>query len=79
MRSVFLDYDTVSFNDDLSPATLAGIAPNLSLRHHTAQESVAASIEGAAIVLVNKLRLDRAAHGADAHAQADRIGSHWNE
>ncbi len=61
MRSVFLDYDTVSFNDDLSPATLAGIAPDLSLRPHTAQESVAETIEGAAIVLVNKLRLDRAA------------------
>ena len=61
MRSVFLDYDTVSFNDDLTPATLAGIAPDLSLRPHTAQESVAETIDGAAIVLVNKLRLDRAA------------------
>ena len=79
MHSVFLDYDTVSFNDDLSPATLAGIAPNLSLRPHTAQECVAETIEGAAIVLVNKLRAGPCRDAANAHAQADRIGSHRNE
>ena len=60
MRSVFLDYDTVSRNGDLDPASLMQAAPGLQLRPHTAQEDVAATMHGATVVMVNKLRIDRA-------------------
>jgi glycerate dehydrogenase len=61
MRSVFLDYATVSYGGDLDPARLLATLPGLELRAHTPQESVAATIADAGIVLVNKLRLERAA------------------
>jgi glycerate dehydrogenase len=57
MNSLFLDYATVSFNGDLDPAALQRAMPQLELRPHTAQADVAATITGAEIVLVNKLRL----------------------
>jgi glycerate dehydrogenase len=60
MRSVFLDYDTVSFNGDLDPSSLIRAAPALELLPHTAQEDVTATMHGAAVVMVNKLRIDRA-------------------
>jgi glycerate dehydrogenase len=60
MRSVFLDYATVSYGGDLDPARLLATLPGLELRAHTPQESVAATIADAGIVLVNKLRLERA-------------------
>ena len=59
MRAIFLDYATVSFNDDLDPAVLRHAMPQLELRAQTAQAEVAAAIDGAEIVLVNKLRLTR--------------------
>jgi len=59
MRAIFLDYATVSFNDDLDPAGLRHAMPQLELRPQTAQAEVAAAIDGAEIVLVNKLRLTR--------------------
>jgi len=59
MRATFLDYATVSFNDDLDPAGLRHAMPQLELRPQTAQADVAAAIDGAEIVLVNKLRLTR--------------------
>jgi len=59
MRSIFLDYDTVSFNGDLDPAALRRAMPQLELRPNTAQAEVAGAIAGADIVLVNKLRLTR--------------------
>jgi glycerate dehydrogenase len=60
MRSVFIDYATVSHNGDLDPARLRTVLPGLELREHTAQEAVASAIADAEVVLVNKLRLDRA-------------------
>jgi glycerate dehydrogenase len=60
MRSVFLDYDTVSFNGDLDPSSLLHTAPGLEILPHTAQEDVAAAVEGATVVMLNKLRIDRA-------------------
>jgi glycerate dehydrogenase len=60
MRSIFLDYATVSFNGDLDPAALRRTMPQLEIRSHTAQADVADAITGAAVVLVNKLRLTRA-------------------
>ena len=60
MRSIFLDYDTVAFRDDLDPAALHRAMPGLELRPHTAQAELAEAIAGAEIVLLNKLRLDRA-------------------
>jgi len=59
MRSVFLDYATVSCNDNLDPSALRLAMPDLELRPHTAQDQVAAAIAGAEVVLVNKLRITR--------------------
>jgi glycerate dehydrogenase len=59
MSSVFLDYATVSFRDDLDPAALRRAMPTLELRPHTAQDQVAAVIAGAEVVLLNKLRVTR--------------------
>jgi glycerate dehydrogenase len=60
MRSLFLDYASVSINDDLDPAALRRAMPQLEMHNDTAQVDVADSIAGAEIVLVNKLRLTRA-------------------
>jgi glycerate dehydrogenase len=59
MHAIFLDYATVSFNGDLDPAALRRALPQIELRPHTAQASVAAVIAGAEVVLVNKLQLTR--------------------
>jgi glycerate dehydrogenase len=59
MRSIFLDYATVSFRGDLDPAALRRALPGVELREHTAQAEVADAIAGAEAVLVNKLRLTR--------------------
>jgi glycerate dehydrogenase len=59
MRSIFLDYATVSFNDDLDPAALRRAMANLELRPSTAQDQVAEVIAGAEVVLLNKLRVTR--------------------
>ncbi len=61
MRSVFLDYATVSFDGDLDPRSLLDALPSLEIRAHTAQDEVAAHLEGAEVVLVNKLRITREA------------------
>jgi glycerate dehydrogenase len=59
MKSIFLDYATVSFNGDLDPVSLHRALPGLELREHTSQPDVAGAIAGAEVVLVNKLRLTR--------------------
>jgi glycerate dehydrogenase len=61
MRTVFLDYATVSFQGDLDPAALQRAMPGLELRGHTAQQDVPAAMSGAGIVLLNKLRISREA------------------
>jgi glycerate dehydrogenase len=61
MRSVFLDYATVSFDGDLDPRSLLDALPGLEIRAHTAQDDVSARLEGAEVVLVNKLRITREA------------------
>ena len=58
MRSVFLDYSTVSVGD-LDPQALQAAAPNLVLREATRQADVADAIAGCEIVLLNKLRMTR--------------------
>jgi glycerate dehydrogenase len=60
MRSIFLDYGTVSRNGDLDPAALCRAMPQLEMRDDTAQGDVADAIADAEIVLLNKLRLSRA-------------------
>lgn len=60
LRAVFLDYGTVSCNADLDPGSLLRVLPNLELRTHTPQEEVAEVIADASVVMLNKLRLDRA-------------------
>ncbi|HMA31537.1 MAG TPA: D-2-hydroxyacid dehydrogenase [Casimicrobiaceae bacterium] len=59
MRAIFLDYATVSFNDDLDPAPLHRVLPGIELRERTRQEDVATRIAGCEIVLLNKLRITR--------------------
>jgi glycerate dehydrogenase len=59
MRSVFLDYATVSFNGDLDPAALHRAMLGLELRDHTAQPDVAGVVAAAEVALVNKLRITR--------------------
>jgi glycerate dehydrogenase len=59
MRSIFLDYATVSFNGDLDPTALLRAMPGLELRDHTAQPDVAEAVAGAEVALVNKLRITR--------------------
>lgn len=59
MRAVFLDYATVSFHDDLDPAPLRRVLPDLELRRHTSQDAVAAAATGAVVVMVNKLGVTR--------------------
>jgi glycerate dehydrogenase len=59
MRSVFLDYATVSFNGDLDPAALRRAMPGLELRDHSTQAEVPEAIAGATIVLLNKLQVTR--------------------
>lgn len=58
MKSVFLDYSTVS-TGDLNPGSLLDAAPALELRDLTRQDDVAKIIDGRAIVLLNKLQLTR--------------------
>jgi glycerate dehydrogenase len=59
MRAVFLDYATVSFNDDLDPSALRRALPDLQLRDNTPQAGVPEAIAGANVVAVNKLRISR--------------------
>jgi len=62
MQAVFLDFDTVSAGDiDVGPLEATGI--ELKLYGVTRDEDIRARIEGAQIVVVNKVRLD-----------ADRLG-----
>lgn len=58
MRSVFLDYATVS-TGDLDPSGLERACPGLALHDATPPEAIAARIDGAAIVLINKARITR--------------------
>ena len=58
MKSVFLDYATVSVGD-LDPTSLLAAAPNLQLRELTRQDEVAKYIDGCEIVLLNKLQMTR--------------------
>jgi glycerate dehydrogenase len=59
VRAVFLDYATVSHHGDLDPSRLERALPDLELRAKTAQVDVARAVAGAAVVLVNKLRIGR--------------------
>ena len=59
--AVFLDYGTVSSQGDLDPSPLLRVMPALELRSNTPQAQVDAVVAGASIVLLNKLRITRAA------------------
>lgn len=59
MKSVFLDFATLS-NGDLDTRTLELAAPGLTLLDAARQEEVAERIAGHAVVMTNKLRIDRA-------------------
>ncbi|MDE1924052.1 MAG: glycerate dehydrogenase [Gammaproteobacteria bacterium] len=59
MRSIFLDYGTVSYGD-LDPSALEAVMPELELRENTLQEAVETVVEEAEVLLLNKLRLSGA-------------------
>ena len=59
MKAVFLDYETVDAGD-LDPSRLLQAIPGLQLLAATRQEDVAARIAGHEVVILNKLRIDRA-------------------
>ena len=59
MKAVFLDYETVDAGD-LDPSRLLRAIPGLQLLAATRQEDVAARIAGHEVVILNKLRIDRA-------------------
>jgi glycerate dehydrogenase len=60
MRAVFLDY--ASFGPgDLDPGSLRQVLPGIELRADTARHELGAQLTDAAIVIVNKIVLDRAA------------------
>lgn len=58
MNAVFLDYETVS-NSDLSVSNLVRLLPTLRFHDSTSASQLAARLEEAEIVLLNKLRLTR--------------------
>lgn len=58
MRSVFLDYATVSAND-LDASGLERACPDLTLYDVTTPDAIAGRIAGVAILLVNKARITR--------------------
>jgi len=60
MRAVFLDFATVSTGADLDPANLLGALPGLELHDRTADGEVDGRIAGAAVVLLNKVQMNRA-------------------
>jgi glycerate dehydrogenase len=59
LRAVFLDFGTVCFRGDLNPGALMQTMPGLELRDHTDQSDVVATLNGANIALLNKLRVGR--------------------
>jgi len=59
LKAVFLDYETVDAGD-LDPSRLLRAIPGLQLLAATRQEDVAARIAGHEVVILNKLRIDRA-------------------
>ena len=60
MRSVFLDFATVSTGRDLDPSKLLAALPGLELHDRTPEAEVDARIAGAAVVLLNKVQMTRA-------------------
>ena len=57
---MFLDYGTVSYADDLDPGALQRVLPGLELRgQRPSSRRCTAVIAGAAVVLLNKLRMTR--------------------
>src|ERR1700690_123145 len=60
MRAVFLDYDTISYSD-LGTASLTRVMPTLRLYDNTADSQLIERIEHAEVVLLNKIKLTRAA------------------
>lgn len=58
MRSIFLDYLTLS-TGDLDPGSLHRAAPNLTLLDAAKQDEVIERIDGHEIVMLNKLRITR--------------------
>jgi len=60
MQAVFLDYETLSYSD-LRTANLTRVLPAIRLYDNTANAELTEHIENAEIVLLNKIKLNRAA------------------
>lgn len=63
MKAVFLDFGTLG-PGDVDPAPLAHLLPGLELHDYTAPEALAGRLDGAGVVLLNKVRLDGTALAA---------------
>jgi glycerate dehydrogenase len=59
VRSVFLDYSTVSWHGDLDPAPLLAVLPGLELHADSDEAALAARLAGTRIVVTNKVALSR--------------------
>ncbi len=59
MKSVFLDYQTVS-NGDLDPQPLQAVLPGIALYDDSDDRQILERVAGAEVVLVNKAIIDRA-------------------
>ncbi|MCZ8131041.1 MAG: D-2-hydroxyacid dehydrogenase [Steroidobacteraceae bacterium] len=59
MKSVFLDYATVSAKGDLDPTRLLAALPGLERFDYTPDEAVDARLAGREVVVANKVRLTR--------------------
>ena len=60
MQAVFLDYETLSYSD-LRTANLTHVLPAIRLYDDTTATELTERIENAEIVLLNKIKLKRAA------------------
>ncbi|MDE2090900.1 MAG: glycerate dehydrogenase [Gammaproteobacteria bacterium] len=58
MRGAFLDFQTVSFHDDVDPAPLQVVLNGLQLWPSTAYSELREHTDGATVLLSNKVRLD---------------------
>ncbi len=60
MRAVFLDFATVSTGADLNAASLHAVLPALQIHARTPDSLIGQRIDGAAVVLLNKVEMTRA-------------------
>ncbi|HET7922308.1 MAG TPA: D-2-hydroxyacid dehydrogenase [Gammaproteobacteria bacterium] len=68
MRGVLLDFDTISFRNDVSLAALEAVLSGLTVFGSTSAAELASRLKGAEVILTNKVKLDATALTAAASA-----------